>query len=85
MLGNVDEVLETMRIEEESPIDVEIQLSRHLMNLKVLPTSKALKFYTTLSLTSTTNCFAPMFKQKLDRCMMNCDDRLRHFSEMLTN
>ena len=30
-----------------------------------------------LSLTLTTNCFAPMFKHKLDKCMMNCDDILR--------
>jgi hypothetical protein len=26
-----------------------------------------------------------VFKRKLDECMMNCDDRLRRFSEMLTN
>ena len=45
-------------------------LSRHLLNLEVLPASKALKPYTTLSSTSTANCFAPMFKQKLDRCIV---------------
>ena len=60
-------------------------LLRHLLNLKVLPTSKALKLYTTLSETLTTNCFAPMFKRKLDKWMMNCDNCLRHFSETLTN
>ena len=60
-------------------------LSRHLLILKVLPTSKALKLYTTMSSTSMTNCFAPMFKWKLDKCMMNCDNYLRHFSETLTN
>ena len=61
-------------------------LSRHLLNLKVLVPSKALKLYTTLSLTSTTNCFAPMFKRKLSNiCMMNCNDRLRCFNETLTN
>ena len=49
-------------------------LSRHLLNLKVLPTSKALKLYTTLSSTSTTSCFAMMFKRKLGICMMNYDD-----------
>ena len=37
-------------------------LSRHLLNLKVLLTSKALKLYTTLSSTLTTNCYGPMFK-----------------------
>ena len=26
-----------------------------------------------------------MFKHNLDKCMMNCDDRLRHFNETLTN
>ena len=46
---------------------------------------KALKLYTTLSTISTTNCFAPMFKRKLDKCLMNCNDRLRRFSETLTN
>ena len=60
-------------------------LLRHLLNLKLLPTSKALKLYTSLSSTSRTNCFAPMFKRKLDRCTMNCDDHLRCFSETLTN
>ena len=61
-------------------------LSRHLPNLKVLPTSKTLKLYTTLSSTSTTNCFAPpMFKRKLDRCMMNRDNHLRHFNKTLIN
>lgn len=56
-------------------------LSRHLVNLKVLPTSKALKLYTSLSSTSKTNRFAPMFKQKLNICMMNYDDRLRPFQQ----
>ena len=62
-----------------------VPCSSHGTRLEVACASKALKLYTTLSLTSTTNCFAPMFKQKLDRCMINCDDRLRHFSETLTN
>ena len=33
-------------------------------DLKVLPIWKASKLYTTLSSTSTTTCFAPMYKQK---------------------
>jgi hypothetical protein len=60
-------------------------IQTHLLNLKVLPTSKALKLYMALSLTSTTNCFASMLKQKLEKCMMNCNDRLRRFNETLTN
>ena len=60
-------------------------LSRHLLNLKVLPTSKALRLYTTLSSTSTTNCFARMLKQKLDRCTMICNDCSRRFSGTFTN
>ena len=52
-------------------------------NMKVLPVSKALKLYTTLTSTLTTNAFAPMFKHKLDRCIMNCDDRWRRFNETL--
>ena len=55
------------------------------LNLKVLLTSKALKLYTILSSTSTTNCLASMFKRKLNKCMINCDDLLRRFSETLTN
>ena len=46
-------------------------LSRDLLNVKVLPASKALWLYTTVPLTSTPNCFAPMFNRKLDRFMMN--------------
>ena len=61
-------------------------LPRHSLNLKVLLTSKALNLYTTLSSTSTTSCFALMFKQKPSNiCMMTCDDQLRLFSETLTN
>ena len=58
---------------------------RQLLNLKVPPTSNALKPYTTLSSTSMTTCFAPRFKQKLDNCMMNCNDRSRLFNDILTN
>ena len=46
---------------------------------------KALKLYITLSSTSTTNCFASTFKQKLDICMMNYDDRLSRFNKTSTN
>ena len=60
-------------------------LSRHLLNLKVLQTSKALNLYTALSSTLTTNYFALIFKWKLDKCMMKCNDCLRHFSKTLTN
>ena len=61
-------------------------LSRHLLNLKVLPTSKILKLYMPLSSTSMTNSFAPTFKQKLDGwMMMNCDNHLRRFNKILTH
>ena len=60
-------------------------LLRHLLDLKVLLTSKALELYIALSSISTTNCFAPMFRHKLDRCMMNCGDCLSLFNETLTN
>ena len=43
--------LEMMHIEEEPPIDDEIQPIKAFMDLKVLPTSKVLKLYTTLSST----------------------------------
>ena len=85
VLKDVDDVLETMRIGEESPIDVEIQHIEIFYELEGLPTVKILKLYTTLSSTSTINRFAPMFERKLNRCMMNCDEHLRCFSESLTN
>ena len=59
--------------------------SRHLANLKVLPTPKALKLYTTSSSASKTNRFAPTFRQKLDKCTMNCDDGLKPFNKTFTN
>ena len=74
-----------MQIEEEPPIDDKIQFSKTFMNLKVPPTSKALKLYIALSSTLMANCFVMMFKQKLDKCVMNCDDHLRCFLETLTN
>ena len=37
-------------------------LLRHLLYMKVLPTSKVLKPYTSLSSTLMTNCFTPTFK-----------------------
>ena len=60
-------------------------LSRCLLKLKVQPTSKILKLYTTISLTLTTNCFTLMFKWKLDKCIMNSDNHLRRFGESLYN
>ena len=50
MLEDVDEVMKTMRIEEEPLVDDEIQHAEKF------------HLYTTLSSTPTTNCFAPMFK-----------------------
>lgn len=90
MLEDVAEVLVSMQIEEKPPINDEIQpietnLLSNLLNLKVLPACKGFEALHNLSSTSTTNCFAPMLKRKLDRYMMQCDDHLRCFSEMLRN
>ena len=74
--------METMQI-EEPPIDEEIQPIKTVVESKSATDFKG--FEALLSLTSTTNCFARMFKRKLDICMINCDDRLRHFNEMSTN
>ena len=54
-------------------------LSRHILNLKVLLTSKALKLYTILSSTLTTNCFVPMFQTKVGHMY----DELRQLFKML--
>ena len=78
MLEDIDEVLEMMEIEEEPPMDDEIHpMTKSATDFK--------GFETLLSSTSTTKCFAPMFKRKLDICMMNYEDRLRRFNKMLTN
>ena len=61
------------RINLRQPAWPKSNLSRHWLNLKVLPISKALKLYTMLSSTSTTNPFALMFKRKLDIFMMMYD------------
>ena len=65
----------------EQPAWPNSSVSRHLLNMKVPPTSRALKLYTTLS----SNCFALVFKRKPDWCVMDCDDCLRRFSKTLTN
>ena len=52
MLEDIDKIMEMMRIEEESPIDDEIQLMKTFLDFESLPDSKALKLYTTLSSTS---------------------------------
>ena len=84
MLEDVDEVLETKRTKEEPPIDDEIQPIETLVESESATDFRGLKLQTTLSSTSATNCFALMFKRKMDICMTNCDDHLRHFSETLT-
>ena len=76
-------VMETMRIEEEPPIDEEIQPIETFVEYESATDFKG--FEALLSLKSTTNCFALVFKQKLDKCTMNYDDRLRRFNKTLTN
>ena len=80
--GAIRKLIETMQI-EVPPIDDEIQLIKTFVEFESATDYK--RFEARLSLTSTTNCLAPMFKRKLDICMMNCDDCLRHFNETLTN
>ena len=41
--GGIRKLMETMRFEEEPPINAKIQLTETFAELKVLPTSKALK------------------------------------------
>ena len=65
-----------MRIEEEPPNDDEIQPIETFVEYE-----SALKFHTTLSSTLMTNCFAPTFKQKLNKC----NDELQQSFETLTN
>ena len=60
--------------------------SRHLLNLKVPPSSMAIYealHIIVLDIDDQLLCYDGL--RKLDRCMMNCNDRLRHFNEMLTH
>ena len=81
--GAIQKLMETMRIEEEPPIDDEIQPIETFVESESATDFKG--FEAIMFSTSMTNCFAPMFKWKLDKCMMDCEDRLRRFSETLTN
>ena len=80
--GAIRKVTETMR-SEEPPTNDEIQFVETFVEFESATDFKG--FETLLPLTSSTNYFAPMFKWKLNRCMMNCDDCLRRFSETSTN
>ena len=60
MLGNVDEVLETMRIEEEPPIDDEIQLIEIFAESKSATDFKGFEALNHIVLDI--DCFAPMFE-----------------------
>ena len=72
-----------MQFEEEPPIDDKIQPIETLVESGSATDFKG--FEALLSLTSTTDCFAPVLKRKQDVCMMNCDNRLRRFNKTLTN
>ena len=81
--GAIWKVMKTMRIEEEPPIDDEIQPIETFAESQSATDFKG--FEALLSLTSTTTYFAPMFTWKLERCMMDRDDRFRCYSKTLTN
>ena len=81
--GAIQKVMETMRIEEEPPMDDKIQPTEIPVESESATDFKG--FEALLSSTSTTNCFAPMFKHKLDKCTMNRDNHLRRFNVTLTN
>ena len=72
-------------IEDETPIDDEIQPIETFVESESATDFKSFEALHNTVSTSTTNCFAPMFRQKLDICMMNRDDHLRRLSETLTN
>ena len=79
--GAIQKVMEMMRIEEEPPIDDEIQPIETFVEYESATGFKG--FEALLFLTSTTNYFAPMFKRKLDKSMMKCDNHLRRFNKTL--
>ena len=56
---------------KEPPIDDEIKPTETLVNYR--SATKALKLYTTLSSTLSTNCFTPMFKRKLNNLVQHCN------------
>jgi hypothetical protein len=81
--GATHKVMETMRIKEEPPINDEIQPIETFVQYESATDFKS--FEALMFLTSMTNCFAPMFKRKLDKSMMNCDNRLIRFNKTITN
>ena len=82
MLEDVDKVLETMQVEEESPIDDKIQPTEEV------PKSKSVTDF---------KCFGTLHNTVHDindqllcsdvqtECMMSCDNQLRRSNETLTN
>ena len=85
MLEDVDEVLETMRIEEEPPIDDKIQPIETLAQFESATVFKGYEALHIIVLDIDDQLLCYDVQRKLDRCMMNCNDHLRHFNDMLTH
>ena len=77
-------VLETLQIEEKPPIDDKIRPSETFVEHESVVDFKGFEALHSIGTDIDNQLLAPMFKRKLDICMMNCNDRLRHFSKMLT-
>ena len=84
-LEDVDEVMKTMRMEGESPIDDEIEPIETFVEFGSATNFKGFEALHNIFSTSTTNHFALVFKRILYKCMMNCNDHFRCFNKMLTN
>ena len=85
MLKDVDDVLETMRIGEEPPIDVEIQHIEIFFEFGSATDSKDFEALHNTVLGVDDQSLCSDVRTELNKCMMSCDDHLRCFSESLTN
>ena len=79
------EFVVNLRIEEEPHVNDEIQPIEKFVESKYVNDFQGFGALHNMSSTSTTNCFAPMFKWEWDKCVMNCNSRLRRVNETLTN
>ena len=85
MLEDVDEVLETMQITEEPPINDEVQHVETFAESGSVVDFKGFEALHNIVFDIDDQLLCSDVQQKLDICMMNCDNCLRRFSEALAN
>ena len=77
--------LETMRIEEEPPIDDKIQPIKTFAEPESVTDFKGFEALHNTVLDIDNQSLCSNVQTEVNRCMMNCNDHLRCFNKMLTN